>query len=349
MKKKLVSMVLAAAMISSVFTGCGNSDVAGSAASSAATTTTDAAGAATSATATSAAATTTSDAATETPATTASSTVSSSTDETASVSAAPITGTVTAAGSSALLPLAQAAAESFMEENPDCVVTVNGGGSGEGLKQVADGAIDIGNSDVFAEEKLDAATAAGLVDHEVCTITMAPVVNTTLGVSNLTTEQLVGIFTGEVTNWSEVGGPDTDILLVTRPSSSGTRALFKNWALGGAEEASNEALETDDSGTLLQTVEQNEGAIGYVALSYLINDSTVSPVSIDGVAPTLENTYNGSYKVWGYEHMYTNGNGTDAAGAFINYMMGDKFADSIESMGYGVSSKMSDEAVASHN
>lgn len=149
MKKKLVSMVLAAAMISSVFTGCGNSDAAGSAASSAATTTTDAAGAATSATATSAAATT-SDAATETPATTASSTVSSSTDETASVSAAPITGTVTAAGSSALLPLAQAAAESFMEENPDCVVTVNGGGSGEGLKQVADGAIDIGNSDVFA-------------------------------------------------------------------------------------------------------------------------------------------------------------------------------------------------------
>lgn len=326
MKKKLVSMVLAAAMISSVFTGCGSTDTANAAKSE--VTPTDAASS-------------------EAPAATVP--AATTTDETASVSAAPITGTVTAAGSSALLPLAQAAAESFMEENPDCVVTVNGGGSGEGLKQVADGAIDIGNSDVFAEEKLDAATAAGLVDHEVCTITMAPVVNTTLGVSNLTTEQLVGIFTGEVTNWSEVGGPDTDILLVTRPSSSGTRALFKNWALGGAEEASNEALETDDSGTLLQTVEQNEGAIGYVALSYLINDSTVSPVSIDGVAPTLENTYNGSYKVWGYEHMYTNGNGTDAAGAFINYMMGDKFADSIESMGYGVSSKMSDEAVASHN
>ena len=319
-------MVLAAAMISSVFTGCGSTDTANAAKSE--VTPTDAASS-------------------EAPAATVP--AATTTDETASVSAAPITGTLTAAGSSALLPLAQAAAESFMEENPDCVVTVNGGGSGEGLKQVADGAIDIGNSDVFAEEKLDAATAAGLVDHEVCTITMAPVVNTTLGVSNLTTEQLVGIFTGEVTNWSEVGGPDTDILLVTRPSSSGTRALFKNWALGGAEEASNEALETDDSGTLLQTVEQNEGAIGYVALSYLINDSTVSPVSIDGVAPTLENTYNGSYKVWGYEHMYTNGNGTDAAGAFINYMMGDKFADSIESMGYGVSSKMSDEAVASHN
>lgn len=268
--------------------------------------------------------------------------------ETTAEAAEAVTGEVTAAGSSALLPLAQAAAEKFMDANPDCSVTVNGGGSGEGLKQVADGAIDIGNSDVFAEEKLDASVAAGLVDHEVCVITMAPVVNADLGVDDLTTDQLIDIFTGKITNWKEVGGPDEEILLVTRPSSSGTRALFKNWALNGEEEASNEALETDDSGTLLQTVEQNKGAIGYVALSYLVNDDTVKTVSIDGVAPTLENTYNGTYKVWGFEHMYTNGEGSDAAQAFINYMMGDEFGESIEAMGYGVSSKMSDEAVKSH-
>ena len=266
----------------------------------------------------------------------------------AETTAEAVTGEVTAAGSSALLPLAQATAEKFMDANPDCSVTVNGGGSGEGLKQVADGAIDIGNSDVFAEEKLDASVAAGLVDHEVCVITMAPVVNADLGVDDLTTDQLIDIFTGKITNWKEVGGPDEEILLVTRPSSSGTRALFKNWALNGEEEASNEALETDDSGTLLQTVEQNKGAIGYVALSYLVNDDTVKTVSIDGVAPTLENTYNGTYKVWGFEHMYTNGEGSDAAQAFINYMMGDEFGESIEAMGYGVSSRMSDEAVKSH-
>ena len=177
---------------------------------------------------------------------------------------------------------------------------------------------------------------------------MAPVVNADLGVNDLTTDQLIDIFTGKITNWKEVGGPDEEILLVTRPSSSGTRALFKNWALNGEEEASNEALETDDSGTLLQTVEQNKGAIGYVALSYLVNDDTVKTVSIDGVAPTLENTYNGTYKVWGFEHMYTNGEGSDAAQAFINYMMGDEFGESIEAMGYGVSSRMSDEAVKSH-
>ena len=266
----------------------------------------------------------------------------------AATTAAKISGTVTAAGSSALLPLAQAAAESFMDANPDCSVVVNGGGSGEGLKQVSQGAVDIGNSDVEAEKKLDAAAAKALTDHQVCTITMAPVVNAALGVKNLTTDQLVSIFTGKTTNWKDVGGPDEAIMLVTRPSSSGTRALFKTWALNDAEEASNEALETDDSGTLLETVSNNPGAIGYVALSYLVNNDKVATVSIDGVAPTLENTYNGTYKVWGYEHMYTNGAGSDATQAFINYMTGDQFASQIEKMGYGVATKMSADAVAAH-
>ena len=262
--------------------------------------------------------------------------------------AVPVTGSVTAAGSSALLPLAQAASELFMEINPDCSVVVNGGGSGNGLKQVADGAVDIGNSDVFADQKLDAEVAATLVDHKVCTIAMAAVVNTSLGIDNLTTDQLISIFTATVTNWSEVGGPDLDILLVTRPSSSGTRALFKTWALNGTEEASNQALETDDSGTLMETVQNNQGAIGYVALSYLVNNDNVQAVAIDGVAPTLENMYNGTYMVWGYEHMYTQGEGSEAAQAFIAYMMSDEFAEHIESMGYGASSKLSAEAIASH-
>ena len=266
----------------------------------------------------------------------------------AAETAAKISGTVTAAGSSALLPLAQAAAESFMDANPDCSVVVNGGGSGEGLKQVSQGAVDIGNSDVEAEKKLDAAAAQALTDHQVCTIKMAPVVNAALGVKNLTTDQLVSIFTGKTTNWKDVGGLDEAIMLVTRPSSSGTRALFKTWALNDAEEASNEALETDDSGTLLETVSNNPGAIGYVALSYLVNNDKVATVSIDGVAPTLENTYNGTYKVWGYEHMYTNGAGSDATQAFINYMTGDQFASQIEKMGYGVATKMSADAVAAH-
>ena len=333
MKKKSLAIVSAIVMTASIFAGCGASGSADKAASTAATQ----------------AAADTQAADTQTADTQAADTEAAAQAESASADeASQISGEVTAAGSSALLPLVQAAAEKFMDTNPDCTVTVNGGGSGEGLKQVADGSIDIGNSDVFAEEKLDADAAAKLVDHEVATITMAPVVNKDLGVTNLTTDQLVSIFTGKTTNWKDVGGPDEAIVLVTRPSSSGTRALFKTWALNGAEEASNEALETDDSGTLLQTVEQNKGAIGYVALSYLVNDDNVQAVSIDGVEPTLENTYSGDYKVWGYEHMYTNGDGSEAAQAFINYMMGDDFASDLESMGYGVTSKMSDAAVSAH-
>ncbi len=324
MKKKLIGTVLASVLAMSMLAGCSSaSDTA--AADTAADT-----------------------AATEETADAAAEETKETEDAAAADTAEAVSGEVTAAGSSALLPLAQAAADKFMDINPDCIVTVNGGGSGEGLKQVADGAIDIGNSDVYAEEKLDASAAEGLVDHEVCVITMAPVVNAELGVTDLTTEQLTDIFTGKITNWSEVGGPDEEIMLVTRPSSSGTRALFKTWAIGGEEEASNEALETDDSGTLLQTVQQNTGAIGYVALSYLVDNDSVATVSIDGVEPSLENTYNGSYKVWGFEHMYTNGEGSEQAQAFINYMMGDEFGTEIEAMGYGVSSKMSSEALAAH-
>ncbi|MDY6324278.1 MAG: phosphate ABC transporter substrate-binding protein [Catonella sp.] len=335
--RKLVTLLTVAALSVGALAGCGDSSSASSNNSAASTTSTAADTTATS----------TTDSAAASAASTASTTETStaaSTDNTAS----GITGTVNAAGSSALQPLADAAAKKFMEINPDCTVTVNGGGSGEGLKQVADGSIDIGDSDVFADEKLDADAAAKLVDHQVATVTMAPVVSSNLGVSDLTTDQLISIFTGKTTNWKDVGGPDQAIVLVTRPSSSGTRATFQKWALNGEEEASNESLETDDSGTLLQTVEQTDGAIGYVALSYLVNATDVTAVKIDGVEPSLENTYNGTYKVWSYEHMYTNGDGSDAAQAFINYMTSDDFAPEIEAMGYGVASKLTDDAKNAH-
>ena len=261
---------------------------------------------------------------------------------------APITGSVTASGSSALLPLAQAAAESFMKANPNCAVTVNGGGSGTGLTQVSNGAVDIGNSDVFASEKLDATAASSLIDHQVCTVTITPVVNKSLTVSNLTTQQLTDIFTAKVKNWKDVGGPDLPIILVTRPDASGTRALFKTWAIKGASEAHNASLETDDSGTLLQTIQNNPGAIGYVSLAYLVSNTNVKTVSLDGVVPSLENTYSGKYLVWGYEHMYTKGAGSAAAQAFIAYMTGDKFSSNIETIGYGVMSKMTPAAIATH-
>jgi phosphate transport system substrate-binding protein len=257
-------------------------------------------------------------------------------------SSSSLSGSITGSGASALLPLAKDAADKFKELHPEVSITLNGGGSGTGLKQVADGSVDIGNSDIAADTKLDKAVADGLVDHKVCVVTMAPVVNKDIAatVKSLTKQQLTDIFTAKITNWKEVGGPDEEIVLITRPSTSGTRALFKEFALGGAEEASNKSLETDDSGTLLQSIKDNKGAIGYVALSYLVNNQDVATVSVDGVAPTLENTYNGTYPVWGYEHMYTKGEPNATVKAYLDFIMSDEYGKSMEAQGYGVTSKM---------
>lgn len=251
-------------------------------------------------------------------------------------------GKVTVSGSSALLPLAKDAAQKFKAKNDQVSITLNAGGSGTGLKQVSEGSVDIGNSDVFAKEKLPEAKAAELVDHKVAVTVMAPVVSKEIGtnVKSLTKAQLHDIFTGKVTNWKDVGGPDEAVVLITRPSTSGTRALFTKYALDGKEELSNKSMETDDSGTLVQTVSQTKGAIGYVALSYLMNNNTVTPLAIDGVEPTLENVYNGKYPVWGYEHMYTKGEATGAVKAFIDFIMSKDYSADIEKQGYGVASKM---------
>ena len=253
-----------------------------------------------------------------------------------------LSGTITASGSSALLPLAKDAANDFKAKYADVSITLNGGGSGTGLKQVSEGSVNIGNSDVAAETKLSKEKAAELVDHKVAVVTIAPVVNKKIGdvVQSLTKQQLQDIFTGKVTNWKDVGGPDLKIMLVTRPATSGTRALFSEYALDKQAEATNKSLETDDSGTLIQTIADNEGAIGYVSLSYLVNNDKVATVSIDGVAPTLENTYNGKYSVWGYEHMYTKGNPNEAIKAFIDFIMSDEYGQKLEKQGYGVTSKM---------
>ena len=251
-------------------------------------------------------------------------------------------GKITVSGSSALLPLAKDAAKKFKAKNDQVSITLNAGGSGTGLKQVSEGSVDIGNSDVFAKEKLPEAKAAELVDYKVAVTVMAPVVSKEIGtnVKSLTKAQLQDIFTGKVTNWKDVGGLDEAVVLITRPSTSGTRALFTKYALDGKEELSNKSMETDDSGTLVQTVSQTKGAIGYVALSYLMNNNTVTPLAIDGVEPTLDNVYNGKYPVWGYEHMYTKGEAAGAVKAFIDFIMSKDYSADIENQGYGVASKM---------
>ena len=232
--------------------------------------------------------------------------------------AAELSGNITAVGSTAIQPLAEQAATQFMAKNPNVKIVVQGGGSGTGLTQVSQGAADIGNSDIFADEK-DGIDAAQLVDHQVAVVGMAAVVNPAITIDNLTKQQLVDIFTGKTTNWSSVGGPDQKIVLVNRPKASGTRATFKKYALGGAEEAAG--IEEDSSGTVRKIISETPGAIGYLALSYL--DNSIKTVNLDGVAPTKDNIVTGKYPVWAYMHSYTKGEPTGAVKAFLEYMMTD--------------------------
>lgn len=228
-----------------------------------------------------------------------------------------LSGSLVISGSTALQPLAAAAAEQFMAKNPKVSIQVNGGGSGTGLSQVSQGAVQIGDSDVFAEEK----NISGLTDNKVAVVGMTAAVNPKVGIKDIKKDDLIKVFTGKITNWKELGGPDQKITLVNRPESSGTRAVFNKFALGGAKPA--EGITQDASNTVKKIIADTPGAIGYLAFSYL-NDNTVTTMSIDGVAATAENVQSGKFPVWAYEHMYTKGQATDLEKAFIDYMMGDE-------------------------
>lgn len=228
------------------------------------------------------------------------------------------TGKVTVVGSTALQPLVEAAAEDFQKDNSGINVTVQGGGSGTGLSQVAAGAVEIGNSDIFAEQK-DGLDASQLTDHKVAVVGMVPVVNPDVHLKELTMTQLKEIFTGKITNWQEVGGPDEAITVINRAQGSGTRATFEANVLAGAEAVT--AQEQDSSGTVQKIVATTPGAISYLAFSYLTDD--VQALVIDGIEPTDENVTTNDWKIWSYEHMYTKGTASGATKKFLDYMNSD--------------------------
>ena len=224
---------------------------------------------------------------------------------------------IVAVGSTALQPLVDAAQESFVQENPNYQISVQGGGSGTGLSQVEAGAVTIGNSDVFAEER-DGIDASKLVDHKVAVVGMAPIVNKDTGVK-------------DITNWNEVGGKDQKINVVNRANGSGTRATFEKWGLDGATPIQSQ--EQDSSGTVRQLVSQTPGAISYLAFSYL--DDSTQALSIDGVEPKEENVADNSWKIWSYEHMYTNGKPSPEVQKFLDYMMTEEIQEGpVKELGY---------------
>lgn len=244
--------------------------------------------------------------------------------------------TITAVGSTALQPLVEAASQEFMKEHPNTFVNVQGGGSGTGLSQIQERAVDMGNSDLFAEEK-PGIDGTKLIDNKIAVVGVAPIINKQVRLNNLTTQNLIDIFTGKVTNWRQIGGPDLKIVVINRTQGSGTRNTFEKFGINHHDSLVSQ--EQESSGTVKQIVASTPGAISYVAFGYL--DNTVKVPTLNHVQPVAQSVINNKWPIWSYEHIYTSKDANQLTKQFIQFMNSDSVQTQLfEKLGYISVAKM---------
>ena len=235
----------------------------------------------------------------------------------ASTETTALSGTVSMSGSTSMEIVAKALAESFTALYPDVTVDVQLGGSSTGIQNALEGVSDIGNvSRDLAEDE------TGLTPHEIALDGIGIAVNPENPVENLTLEQIAGIYTGEITNWSEVGGEDLEIYVVGREAGSGTRDAFES--IVGVEDVAAYDSEQTSTGSAKTTVATTPGAIGYVSFDSI--DDTVKTVTVNDVAISLETIQDGSYVLQRPFLMVTKEGAelSEAVQAFLDYTLSDE-------------------------
>lgn len=224
-------------------------------------------------------------------------------------------GTIKIAGGTAHIPVMKEAAKRIMMFNPEIQVTVAGGGSGAGIKLVGEGLVDIGNSGRRAKDEEIA--SYGLKMFKWAIDGVAIIVNPENSIRELSQVQLIDIYSGKITNWRELGGQDKRITLYTRDASSGTRAVFWKKALqkGNISQGAHFVI---SNGAMKSAVSQDPYGIGYVSVGHI--DATISPVTFNGIAPTLEKVKNEKYKISRGLYSNTKGEPSGLVKKFIEYL-----------------------------
>lgn len=233
---------------------------------------------------------------------------------------ADLSGTITLSGSTSMEKLANALCESFMEKYPNVTATAEFTGSGAGIEAVIAGTVDIGDS---SRNLKDEEKANGAVENIVAIDGIAVVVDPANQVPGLTKDQLISIYKGEVTNWSEVGGADAPIVVIGREAGSGTRGAFEE--ILKIEDACAYANELDSTGAVMAKVATTPGAIGYVSLD-VVDDSVIA-LPLDGVEATAENIKAGNYFLSRPFVMATKGEiseQSELVQAWFDYVLGEE-------------------------